>query len=183
MFFVRLQFVQKSTKVQHLCWQRLSRLAQHWSRPRLINIWLSRLPGSNVISVTRMVEEGWSREADCSPAPLPRPVALTPASLETSTYKELSVATFSKTTPHNLRWPETPAKVSSFRAKNKTELWGSPCCDGMWQAGCEERDPEPTVCQIDCRMSLLLLDPPGLSIRAHSWDILDIAASSNDLAD
>lgn len=48
------------------------------------------------------------------------------------------------------------------RAKNKTELWGSPCCDGMWQAECEKQDPEPRVCQINWRMTLLLLDPSGL---------------------
>lgn len=59
--------------------------AQHWSLPWLIKIWLSRLPRSNVISVTRKVEEGWSRKADCSPALLPWPVPLIPASVERPT--------------------------------------------------------------------------------------------------
>lgn len=50
--------------------------------PCFIKVWLSRLPRSNVISLNRMVEEGWSREADGCQALIMWPAPIIPASLE-----------------------------------------------------------------------------------------------------
>lgn len=140
--------------------------AQRWILSCLIKIWLSHLPRSNVISVTRMGEEERSKEADNGPVPLPQ---LSSRTTYCVTNLILGQRLFNKqhvVISHNWKLLQN-VPVIALKEKNKAELWGLSCFYWVWQAERREQDPEPTVCHIYSHMTSWLPDTRGPSIRAR----------------